>query len=285
MTLSPTSPTRVTRLVVGLAVSAICLVPLIHFGLGLFFHSLAFRSISREITIILLAEGACVTGGIISRIAFLSMARRHWFRRSVLVIGTGERARFLRDLFSHSDRNLAELHFLGETYLGSVRPRDNSNNPIEALSEVLPVKQLEKELQIDQVVIAVDETSHLYFDHLLPWKANGIPIFDFSSFLERETGRVDLTWTESDWLLYSEGFRFGYLDLAVKRTMDILVSAAFLSAHAAHPDHCCRRHCPGGFRTGFLQPGAHRAERRFVLDSQISHHAGGRREVWRPVGQ
>ena len=218
----------VTRLVVGLAVSAVCMVPVIHFGLGLFFHSLAFRSISRETTIILLAEGACVTGGIISRIAFLSMARRHWFRRSILVIGTGDRARYLRDIFSHSDRCLAELHFLGENYLGGVRHRDGAAEPIETLPELLPIKQLEKELQIDQVVIAVDNPSHLYFDHLLPWKANGIPVFDFSSFLERETGRVDLTWTESDWLLYSEGFRFGYLDLTVKRTMDILISATFL---------------------------------------------------------
>ena len=218
----------ITRLVVALAVSTVFLVPLIHFGLGLFFHSLAIRSVSREITVILLAQGAGMTGGILSRVLFLSMARRKWFHRTILVVGTGEKARFLRDLFGRSDRWSAELHFLGEDYLGGVPPKDGSSNPIKRISEELSVEQLEKELEIDQVVIAVDDPSQLHFDHLLPWKADGIPVFDFNTFLERETGRIDLTWTESDWLLYSEGFKFGYLDLALKRALDLFVSMTLL---------------------------------------------------------
>lgn len=218
----------VTRLAVGLAVSAICLVPLIHFGLGLWFDSLAVRSISREMTIVLLGEGAGLTGGVLSRTVFLAMARRQWFRRSILVVGTGRKAQYLRDLFGHSDRRLGELHFLNESYLGGSLPKEFVGKPIEALSGLHTVDELAKNLQIDQVVVAVDEPSNLYFDHLLPWKANGIPVFDFSTFLERETGKVNLKWTESDWLLYSEGFRFGYLDLAIKRMLDIAISTALL---------------------------------------------------------
>ena len=218
----------ITRLVVALTVSTVVLVPLIHFGLGIFFHSLAIRSLSREITIILLAQSAGMTGGILSRFMFQAMARRHWFRRSILVVGTGEKAHYLRDLFSRSDRNPAELHFLSEDYLGGVAPPDFSGEPIKPLSEEQSVQQLERELQIDQVVVAVDEPAGLHFDYLLPWKADGIPVFDFSTFLERETGRVSLTWTESDWLVYSEGFRFGYLDLTLKRVLDIFVSVTFL---------------------------------------------------------
>jgi sugar transferase (PEP-CTERM system associated) len=217
-----------TRLVVALSVSTLVLIPLIHFGLGLFFHSSAIRSVSRVVTIILLAEGAGITGGIMSRLIFLAMARRHWFSRSVLVVGTGAKARYLRDLFSRSDRHLAKLHFLAEDYLGGTRSDNSNANPIRVLSDDLTVEELERKLAIDQVVVAVDDQSDLHFDHLLPWKAEGIPVFDFNTFLERETSRVDLTWTDSDWLLYSDGFRFGFLDLAAKRILDLVVSATFL---------------------------------------------------------
>ncbi len=220
--------TAITRLVVALAVSTVVLVPFIHFGLGLLFESLAIRSFSREITIILLAQGAAMMGGIVSRLVYSSMARRHWFKRVILVVGTGEKASFLRDLFNRSDRRLAELHFLGEEYLGGFRPEMISETPIRTISDNLTVEEMEKRLNIDQVVVAIENQSDLHFDHLLPWKASGIPVFDFNTFLERETGKINLSWTDADWLLYSEGFRFGYLDLVLKRLLDVAVSTILL---------------------------------------------------------
>jgi len=220
----------VTRLAVGLGVSAMFLIPLIHYGLGMEFNSLAFRSVSRTVTIVLLGVGAGMCGGMVSRTLFLSMMRRHWFRRSILVIGSGTRARYLRALFDReSHHHLADLHFLTEEYLGGEPSADaalgEASTPV---SGVRTVEELEQRLHIDQVVVAVDDTRNLFFDHLLPWKVNGIPVFDFSTFLERETGRVDLRWTESDWLLYSDGFHFGLLDAALKRTMDVLISIGLL---------------------------------------------------------
>jgi exopolysaccharide biosynthesis polyprenyl glycosylphosphotransferase len=144
------------------------------------------------------------------------------------VVGTGKKAQYLEDLFSQEDRCLARLHFLSEDHLGGRPSTDVVANPVAAMAEDRSVEELERELQIDQVVIAVDDTKGLHFDALLPWKTEGIPVFDFTSFLERETGRVNLTWTDSDWLLYSEGFKFGLLDLALKRLLDIVVSVAFL---------------------------------------------------------
>lgn len=217
-----------TRLAVGLGVSGVLLVLLNHYLLGAIFDAPAFRSVSRSITIVLMGLGAGMSGGMLSRVIFSAMARRHWFRRRILVIGTGERARHLRDLFRRSDRRLAELHFLSEEYLGGQPHASSASDPIKTLPGAQSVEELEDSLHIDQVVVAVDEASDLNFDRLLPWKANGVPVFDFSSFLERETGRVDLRWTQSDWLLYSEGFRFGWLDAAIKRLLDIVISAGML---------------------------------------------------------
>lgn len=220
--------TSITRLVVALGVGAALSLAVIHFGLSQIFDALAFKSASRGLTIVLVGTGAELLGGMIARPLFLAMARRHWFRRHILVIGTGTRARYLRDLFRRSDRRLAELNFLSEEYLGGVPPTGLASQPIVPLPKVDSVEELEAKLHIDQVVVAVDDLADLHFDHLLPWKANGVPVFDFNTFIERETGRVDLKWTESHWLLYSDGFRFGWLDRALKRVLDVLVSASLL---------------------------------------------------------
>lgn len=220
--------TSITRLVVALGVGAVLALVVIHFGFSQFFDTLAFRSASRTLTIVLVGTSAELFGGMLARPLFLAMARRHWFRRHILVIGTGVRAHYLRDLFRRSDRRLAELNFLSENYLGGVPPAMPAGDAISSLPNVQSVEELEAKLHIDQVVVAVDDTHDLHFDHLLPWKANGVPVFDFNTFIERETGRVDLKWTESHWLLYSEGFRFGSLDRALKRMFDIVISLSLL---------------------------------------------------------
>jgi sugar transferase, PEP-CTERM system associated/exopolysaccharide biosynthesis polyprenyl glycosylphosphotransferase len=219
--------TSITRLVVALGVGAVLSLALIHFGFSQLFDTLAFQSATRSLTLVLVGTGAELLGGMIARPLFLSMARRHWFRRHILVIGTGVRARYLRDLFRRSDRRLAELNFVSEEYLGGVQP-NLPGDALVPLPKVQSVEELEAKLHIDQVVVAVDDPANLHFDHLLPWKANGVPVFDFNTFIERETGRVDLKWTESHWLLYSEGFRFGWLDRAIKRLLDIAASTSLL---------------------------------------------------------
>ena len=218
----------ITRFAVALGVSTLILVPINHYVLGAAFAAPAFRSISRSVTLILLAVGLAMFGGMISRMIFATMARRHWFRRSILVVGTGQRARYLRDLFRRSDRRLAQLHFLPEANFGGLEPSINSPDPVKVVLNALSAQELETRFHIDQVVVAVDEPQGLRLDRLLPWKASGIPVFDFNTFLERETGRVELRWTQSDWLLYSEGFRFGWLDTVLKRLLDIVVSGVML---------------------------------------------------------
>ena len=122
-----------TRLAVGLGVCVLFLVPLIHFGTGLDIPLLAFRSISRSLTIVLIGVGAGMCGGMLSRIVFMAMARRQWFRRTILVIGTGRRARHLRDILEHADHQLTQVYFLTEAYLGGESPAELPGKPVNAL--------------------------------------------------------------------------------------------------------------------------------------------------------
>ena len=204
------------------------LVPLFHFGWVRIYGVPAFLSITRSLTIVLVGAGAGLCSGMLSRLVFFAMARRQWFGRTILIIGSGKRACYLRDILARADRRLTQVYFLTETYLGGTAPADVSGRIVDGLSAASSPDELATTLHVDQVVLAVDDATGLRFDHLLPWKATGIPVLDFNTFLERETGRVDITWTEPDWLLYSEGFHFGHLDRALKRLLDVSVSASLL---------------------------------------------------------
>ena len=220
--------TATTRLAVGLGVAVLFLVPFFHFGLTRIFVVPAFLSITRSLAIVLIGAGAGLCSGMLGRLLFMAMARRQWFGRTILIIGSGKRARYLRDILARTDRRLTQVYFLTETYLGGTAPANVAGQIVDGLRAASSPDELATTLHVDQVVLAVDDATGLRFDHLLPWKATGIPVLDFNTFLERETGRVDITWTEPDWLLYSEGFHFGYLDRALKRLLDIGVSASLL---------------------------------------------------------
>ena len=217
-----------TRLAVGLGVCIFFLVPFIHFGLGLLFHGPAFRSISRDVTIVLIGVGVGLCGGMLSRSIFLAMIRLQWLRRTILIVGTGRRARHLRDILEGTSHRLMEVYFLSESYLGGTPPAGIEGKEVDALDGTPSASEFMDMLHVDEVVLAVDDPRGSRFDRLLPWKANGIPVVDFNTFLERETGRIDITWTEPNWLLYSDGFRFGHFDRALKRLFDLGISICLL---------------------------------------------------------
>ena len=65
-------------------------------------------------------------------------------------------------------------------------------------------------------------------DSLLSCKARGIPVTEFNSFVERQTGRIEMAWLEVNWLIHSQGFQFRLIDAFIKRSMDIILSLAAL---------------------------------------------------------
>jgi sugar transferase (PEP-CTERM system associated) len=64
---------------------------------------------------------------------------------------------------------------------------------------------------------------------LLRIKTTGVHVNDLSTFLERETGRVDLDTVNPSWLIFSDGFSSGQrLSAFAKRLFDVLASALLL---------------------------------------------------------
>jgi sugar transferase (PEP-CTERM system associated) len=82
-----------------------------------------------------------------------------------------------------------------------------------------------------EVVLALEERRNsLPLKDLLRVKTNGVYVNDFSSFLERELGRVDLDTLNPSWLIFSDGFSAGQrLSSIGKRFFDIVVSLMILT--------------------------------------------------------
>ena len=70
-------------------------------------------------------------------------------------------------------------------------------------------------------------------EDLLRIKTTGVHVNEISSFLERETGRVDLDSVNPSWLIFSDGFSAGRrLSGFAKRLFDIAASALLLTLTA-----------------------------------------------------
>jgi len=85
-------------------------------------------------------------------------------------------------------------------------------------------------LKASEVVLALQERRNaLPLADLLRIKTTGVHVNELSTFLERETGRVDLATASHSWLIFSDGFTSGrMISTAAKRLFDIAVSLLLL---------------------------------------------------------
>jgi sugar transferase (PEP-CTERM system associated) len=84
-------------------------------------------------------------------------------------------------------------------------------------------------MHVDEIVVAVeDRRKEMPVNDLLHLKLSGVEVLEFSSFWEKETGRVDLDTVHPSWMIFSDGFGGTTATRMVKRGFDLVVSATFL---------------------------------------------------------
>ena len=146
------------------------------------------------------------------------------FKRRVMVLGAGPRATRIEALAGSSGAGFAVVGFVGM-----------NDGPVAVASAVnrdaipsLPDHLLS--LGAGEVVLALEERRNaLPLNDLLKIKTTGVLVHDFSSFLERETGRVDLDSLNPSWLIFSDGFSAGQrISRFAKRLFDVAASLALL---------------------------------------------------------
>ena len=147
------------------------------------------------------------------------------FRRRVMVLGAGDRAQRVRELGDRPESGFAVVAYIamneGHRVVEEAIPR-------EAIHDL---GRFVENLGVSEVVLALQERRNaLPLKDLLRIKTKGVHVNDFSSFMERETGRVDLDTVNPSWLIFSDGFSSSRMfSSAAKRVFDIAASSILLA--------------------------------------------------------
>ena len=159
-----------------------------------------------------------------ARLVFERTLGAEGFKRRVLVLGAGPRAARLEALALREGSGFAIAGYVAMND-GPVAVASAVNRArIDSLADHVVA------LGASEVVLALEERRNaLPLADLLRVKTAGVHVNDISTFLERETGRVDLDSVNPSWLIFSDGFSAGRrISAAGKRLFDVLVSAAIL---------------------------------------------------------
>jgi len=186
--------------------------------------------VAGQVTWVVGATLGFLLGGCAARIAFDALRRRGLFSRTLLIVGAGQRAWDLVWMLKKEGPSLSyRITFVHDPIWGEldVRLADGSAGPVVTLAAD-GFLGLAQRCNADQIVVAPDERRGLVLTGLLACKVAGIPVAQYLSFLEQEVRRIDLRRMELGWLLYCDGLHFGRIDRALKRLLDLFISASVL---------------------------------------------------------
>lgn len=146
------------------------------------------------------------------------------FKRRLLILGAGKRAQRIKDLESKSGSGFVVVGYIAMNENKRMIPEAIDRDAIYNLSDFV-VK-----MGASEVVLALEERRNaIPLQDLVRIKTTGVHVNDISTFLERETGRVDLDSVNPSWLIFSDGFSSGRrMSGFAKRLFDVFASLLLL---------------------------------------------------------
>lgn len=169
-----------------------------------------------------------VAMGLVSlvRVVFLKTLNQEMLKRRILVLGAGELA---AQIPRHMRRRVDQQGFNIVGYV-HVRGEHDVVDEEMVLRPDITLLALAKELQVDEIVVAVGERRRNGFPvhDLLDCKLSGIDVIDLQGFFERETGKIKLDILSPGWMIFSDGFNQSNFQSAAKRAFDVVVSVLLL---------------------------------------------------------
>jgi sugar transferase (PEP-CTERM system associated) len=206
--------TVLTRLIVSFAFGAV--------ALALLFYIFPAIAIWRSAMAIAFSIG--FFGLVIIRAIYLRVADLHAFKRRILVLGVGKRAARILQL-EREDQTRSYV-CVGFVPMSDTNPQVGDGQNIWGN---MSLPELALEQQVEEIVVAVEERrGGTPVNALLACKLAGIMVTDYSTFWERETGKVDLDTLHPSWMIFSDGFVGGPTQAAVKRVFDVIASLLLL---------------------------------------------------------
>jgi sugar transferase (PEP-CTERM system associated) len=208
------SRVAMTRMAVAIAAALI--------ALALLFYM--FREVALWRSIALYAVLFAFVSVLGVRWLFLRVVGWKSFRRRVLVLGAGSRAAKLERLAASPEASFLVTRF--------VRMTDNEPEVLnwQARTAIPSAAAVVEADRVSEVVVAVEERrGALPLDDLLQIRMTGVRVTDISSFVEQETGRVDLDSVRPSWLIFTDGYGAGsQVSIVGKRLFDLSASLVLL---------------------------------------------------------
>jgi sugar transferase (PEP-CTERM system associated) len=155
-----------------------------------------------------------------------------FLKRRVVILGQGT----LADTVSRFVSNEGSAHLRcvgrlaqGQSAAGNTISLGNIVARARPFARPAPYARMAESLHAEEIVVATDDRRGLPVDELLRCRLQGIRVTDYLTFWEREAGQIDVDQAGAGWLAFAEGFRLNLARRAIKRTVDIVVSLAFLT--------------------------------------------------------
>ncbi|MBB5986179.1 TIGR03013 family XrtA/PEP-CTERM system glycosyltransferase [Sphingobium lignivorans] len=165
---------------------------------------------------------------LVLRILLGSLLGSEAFKRRLVVLGAGKRADRIRQLEKRPGSGFIVVGYIAMNDGEQVIPEAINRNAIYNMSDFVV------RLAASEVILALEERRNsVPMSDLLRIKTTGVHVNDLSTFLERETGRIDLDTVNPSWLIFSDGFSSGQRISAIaKRLFDVVASAVLLALTA-----------------------------------------------------
>lgn len=178
--------------------------------------------IGRGVFALAVMGAAVVVSGV--RLTFSRLAKGDIFKRRIIVYGAGVRAAAIARLRRRSDQRYFTL--VGYVPCESDRITVPVDRLLRSNSSLLA---LCRRHAVDEIVVAMDDRRLAFpVRDLLECRVAGIEVTELLSFLERETGRVQVDMLNPSWLIFGEGFRRGSIRLFTSYVLDIVASMLIL---------------------------------------------------------
>lgn len=176
--------------------------------------------------VLAIASGLAAAFSVVLRVIASRLMNLDGIKKRVLVYGHSARMSAFTRMRRRSDR-------AGYNLVGVVH---HPGDPIDPLGERVfeapdGLKALCEQLNIDELVVALqDRRQALPVKQMLQCRLAGISVIEFISFMERETGRIQLNLLSPAWVIFGEGFRRDSVRLFTARALDFIASGLLLLA-------------------------------------------------------
>lgn len=163
-------------------------------------------------------------GILITRTFHQKLDNYRLFRRRILVLGTGEKAAILQDMYEQARKHGHEI--VGFVQIDNSPMRVTEDQLLEVQTSLLDLAQ---EQDIDEIVLAMDDRRQGFpLAGLMECKMKGIFVRDIVHFLERVTGHIELEVLHPSVMIFSSGFTSAVSPSGGKRIFDVTVSLIIL---------------------------------------------------------